>query len=246
MMVMTTAHFIVGCLIGSFITLASYRIPLQEKILITRSQCPSCKKPLSALNLIPVLSYLMQRGKCSKCKSPISPRYIIIELIAGLVFAIMSVSHHENHMMQFAKAPTITYCLTMFIIQFEKHTTNNKNVYIAGILSAILTLATRMHCNYITDSGVILALASAVTLPAAIYTLYTLIKSKSKNPSITKNDATQLACASAVMSLSAPSEAIIYINLCIAVIAIVEILKNHSIKRSNELLYAITTIMMIM
>lgn len=52
-----------------------------------RSACPNCGHQISALENIPVLSYLALRGKCSKCGSAISMRYPIVELVSGILSA---------------------------------------------------------------------------------------------------------------------------------------------------------------
>ena len=54
-----------------------------------RSKCFSCGKNLTWHELIPVFSFLFQRGKCKKCKGKISWQYPIIELLAGLIFAMV-------------------------------------------------------------------------------------------------------------------------------------------------------------
>ncbi|MBM3341145.1 MAG: prepilin peptidase [Betaproteobacteria bacterium] len=54
-------------------------------LLVPRSRCPSCAQPISALQNIPVVSYLALGGKCANCKTRISPRYPMVELITGLL-----------------------------------------------------------------------------------------------------------------------------------------------------------------
>lgn len=78
--------FVIGSLFGSFLTLATYRIPRHEDIIKTRSYCPTCKHKLNFFDLIPVISYLMRGGKCKYCKEKISIRYFLFEVTNGLVF----------------------------------------------------------------------------------------------------------------------------------------------------------------
>ena len=54
-----------------------------------RSACPQCGHKISALHNIPVLSYVAIGGKCTACKTPISIRYPIIELLSGLLSALL-------------------------------------------------------------------------------------------------------------------------------------------------------------
>lgn len=78
--------FIIGSLFGSFLSLATYRIPRHEDIVATRSYCPTCKHRLGFFDLIPVLSYIVIGGKCKYCKEKISPRYFLLETVNGLIF----------------------------------------------------------------------------------------------------------------------------------------------------------------
>lgn len=83
--------FIIGVLLGSFYTLAVYRIPLKQDITHTRSYCPKCNHKLNFWDLIPVLSYIFLGGKCRYCKSKIRPRYIIIEILSGIAFLLFAI-----------------------------------------------------------------------------------------------------------------------------------------------------------
>ncbi len=88
--------FIIGCFFGSFFTLAVYRIPKKEDILIKHSYCPNCGHKLNFLDLFPILSYIFLKGRCRYCKEKIRPRYFILELLSGLTFLIFAISIKEN------------------------------------------------------------------------------------------------------------------------------------------------------
>ena len=78
--------FCIGTVFGSFFTLAVYRIPLRQDITHTRSYCPKCNHKLSFFDMIPILSYCFLGGKCRYCKEKIRPRYLILEILSGLIF----------------------------------------------------------------------------------------------------------------------------------------------------------------
>ena len=78
--------FIIGTLFGSFYTLAVYRIPKRQDITHTHSYCPNCNHKLGFLDLIPIISYIFLGGKCRYCKEKIRIRYLILELLSGLLF----------------------------------------------------------------------------------------------------------------------------------------------------------------
>lgn len=81
--------FILGCIIGSFLNVVIYRLPNKISIVTPRSHCPKCKHQLKWHENIPLFSYLFLKGKCSNCKTKISPRYFLIELVTGLLFALI-------------------------------------------------------------------------------------------------------------------------------------------------------------
>ncbi len=100
-----------GLLIGSFLNVVIHRIPkmMQREsdnyvanelgkelphtdrynLMVPRSCCPHCGHQITALENIPVVSWLALGGKCRKCKAPISPRYPVVELITGLLSAFL-------------------------------------------------------------------------------------------------------------------------------------------------------------
>ena len=76
--------FILGTLLGSFLNVVVYRLPLGIDIFARRSFCPHCKVAVPGYLKIPVLSYLWLRGQCNSCTQHISVRYPIVELVAGI------------------------------------------------------------------------------------------------------------------------------------------------------------------
>lgn len=76
---------IIGLMIGSFLNVCIYRIPLGRTIVKGRSYCPSCGKLIPWYLNIPVLSWLFLRGRCRSCREPISPVYPSVELLNALL-----------------------------------------------------------------------------------------------------------------------------------------------------------------
>lgn len=94
-------------MIGSFLNVVIYRLPIimqrewasqcaelrgEEEVALApfslsrpRSACPSCSHPISAMENIPLLSYIFLRGRCAQCATPISLRYPLIETLSGLL-----------------------------------------------------------------------------------------------------------------------------------------------------------------
>ena len=106
---------VLGVCIGSFLNVVIHRLPrmlergwridsaemlgldpaktaaIGEPITLSRprSRCPSCGHAIAWHENIPVLSYLRLRGRCSACKAKISPRYPLVEVATGILFAAM-------------------------------------------------------------------------------------------------------------------------------------------------------------
>lgn len=76
--------FIFGSIIGSFLNVCIYRIPLGKSIVFPNSFCPFCEKSIQWYDNIPLISFLVLKGKCRTCKRPIPFRYFIVELITAL------------------------------------------------------------------------------------------------------------------------------------------------------------------
>lgn len=75
-----------GLLIGSFLNVVIYRVPRGESVVSPRSKCPNCGHEITAIENVPVLSWLVLRRKCRECKSPISWRYPAIELLTAVLY----------------------------------------------------------------------------------------------------------------------------------------------------------------
>jgi leader peptidase (prepilin peptidase)/N-methyltransferase len=100
-----------GLLIGSFLNVVIHRVPkmMQREsdnyvahesgkelphtdrynLMVPRSACPHCGHQITAFENIPVVSWLALRGKCRACRAPISPRYPAVELLTGLLSALL-------------------------------------------------------------------------------------------------------------------------------------------------------------
>ena len=98
-----------GLMVGSFLNVVIHRLPkMMEQdwqcqcaelrgeappvaetltLAIPRSRCPNCGHQITALENIPILSWLMLRGKCSGCSAPISMRYPLVEAVTGILTA---------------------------------------------------------------------------------------------------------------------------------------------------------------
>jgi leader peptidase (prepilin peptidase)/N-methyltransferase len=81
-----------GLIIGSFLNVVAYRLPRGESLVKPRSRCTTCGTEVRSLDNIPLLSWLVLRGRCRHCSAQISARYPVVELVTGIVFALVALA----------------------------------------------------------------------------------------------------------------------------------------------------------
>jgi leader peptidase (prepilin peptidase)/N-methyltransferase len=77
---------LLGLIIGSFLNVCIYRLPLDQSIVWPASRCTSCGRELSWYENIPVLSYVALRGRCRTCRARISLMYPVVEAVTAAMF----------------------------------------------------------------------------------------------------------------------------------------------------------------
>ena len=85
---MSIIIIILGLIIGSFLNVVIYRLPLKKSIIFPSSHCPNCETKLKYYDLIPVFSFIFSKGRCRYCEEKIPIQYPIVELLTGLLFLL--------------------------------------------------------------------------------------------------------------------------------------------------------------
>ena len=95
-------------------------LPQQEtfSLALPRSRCPACAHPISAMQNIPIFSYLALRGRCSACGARISPRYPLVEALSGLAGAFAA-WHFGFGLAAFAAMLFLWCMLALAFIDFD-------------------------------------------------------------------------------------------------------------------------------
>jgi leader peptidase (prepilin peptidase) / N-methyltransferase len=105
-----SASVVFGLILGSFLNACIYRLPRGLSVTRPRrSACPHCQHEIAAYDNIPVVSWLLLCGRCRSCKKPISPRYLVVEVLTGLLF--LACYLHFG-----ATLATIKYCTLAFLL----------------------------------------------------------------------------------------------------------------------------------
>ncbi|KXK10219.1 MAG: Type 4 prepilin-like protein leader peptide-processing enzyme [Microgenomates bacterium OLB23] len=85
---LTTTVFILGLCIGSFLNVVIDRMSV-GKTLLGRSMCDFCKRVLQPIELVPILSWVVQRGYSRCCGKRLSWQYPVVEILTGVVFVVI-------------------------------------------------------------------------------------------------------------------------------------------------------------
>jgi leader peptidase (prepilin peptidase)/N-methyltransferase len=133
--------FIVGLCVGSFLNVVIYRLPVMMQrswqaeareilelepvpegtrfnLVTPASRCPHCGHRISALENIPLLSWIVLRGRCRECKTPISMRYPLVELATALVSLLVFLVMGATPAMLVA-LPMVWALITLTMIDFD-------------------------------------------------------------------------------------------------------------------------------
>jgi len=139
----TSASVVLGLIFGSFLNVCIYRWPRDLSVFQPRrSACPSCHQQIAAYDNIPGLSWLFLRGRCRHCQVRISPRYLLVELLTGLLF----LACYERFGLTLS---TLKYCSLAFLL-----------------LGLIFTDAeTKLLPDKMTLSGIVLGVAFSLFVP---------------------------------------------------------------------------------
>lgn len=143
---------ILGLCFGSFLNVVVYRVPRKESIVHPPSRCPNCGHQLTAVENIPVLSWVFQGGKCRSCKAPISPGYLVGEVAtAGLwVGAVLRFPHSAT--LAILYAALFWVLLALSLIDLKHKLLPNAIVYpatVAGVAALALSAAILGHPGWI-------------------------------------------------------------------------------------------------
>ena len=86
LVILSAFSFALGACVASFLNVVIWRVPRGESIVSPPSHCPKCGAAIRWYQNVPILSWLALRGRCANCRASISPRYVLVELLGGILF----------------------------------------------------------------------------------------------------------------------------------------------------------------
>jgi len=139
---MTILIGLFGLLVGSFLNVVVYRVPLKRSIVSPPSACATCGTRIKNYDNIPIISWLVLRGKCRTCNSKISSRYILVEVSMGIFFAKIAMKFHADALiLMIALLYLAAATSALALIDLETHTLPNKIILPSYFVGATLLTA---------------------------------------------------------------------------------------------------------
>ena len=112
--IMALFAFVFGAVVGSFLNVCIYRMPLDQSVVSPGSRCVGCGTAIRWYDNIPVISWLLLRGRCRFCQAPFSFRYPLVELITAVLSLLL--------FMKYGLSPSygvmFLFCAALIVITF--------------------------------------------------------------------------------------------------------------------------------
>lgn len=159
-----------GLILGSFLNVCIYRIPLRQSIVFPSSHCISCKQPIAFYDNIPLISFVVLRGTCRYCKAPIGYHYLLVELLTGLLSLVCMMKWG----LSISYAISFGFCSALIVVSFIdlEHQIIPDSISLPGIVCG-LAIALVMPSRSFLDAllGAALGGGSLLLIAGAYYLL---------------------------------------------------------------------------
>ncbi len=172
--------FILGLVVGSFVNVVAYRVPLGKSISKGRSKCPKCNIQIAWYDLVPVLSFFLLSARCRNCRAKISWLYSLGEFLSGLIFLLSFYSFQSYGLVYWLfTAFILEILLTLFLTDFQ-YLILPDIIILIGVIGAVV-YGIFEKIGFIKNNYNILSidnLVSAVSFSSILYLLWLGSKGK--------------------------------------------------------------------
>ena len=167
--------FVLGAIVGSFLNVCVYRLPLGMSVNEPRrSFCPQCKAQLAWHENIPILGWLALRGRCAHCKAPIAVRYPLVELLTALLFFFVWHRFREEWMLVLPYWVFTALIIVATFIDFD-HFIIPDEITVGGTVAGVL-LSVAVPALMGEESNVIAPLWSLLGAGVGYCTLWAVVE----------------------------------------------------------------------
>lgn len=158
--------FLGGLISGSFISVVAHRVPRGESIVGPRSRCPGCGATIAAYDNVPVVSWTLLRGRARCCGARISPRYPLVELALGALYAATVLVLGGDTAEVALGLVFVTMLAAITLTDLELRVIPNKILLVAGV--AGVAIAALTDPGSLTERAIAAAAAGGLLLLAAL------------------------------------------------------------------------------
>jgi leader peptidase (prepilin peptidase)/N-methyltransferase len=158
--------FVGGAVMGSFVSVVAHRVPRGESIIGPRSRCPACGAQIAAYDNVPVVSWLLLRGRARCCGAAISPRYPLVELALGALYAATVLVLWDEPWEIALGLVFVTTLAAVTLTDLERRVIPNKILLAGGIAAVAIAVAT--DPGSLPERVVAAAAAGGLLLAAAL------------------------------------------------------------------------------
>ncbi|MEX2449066.1 MAG: prepilin peptidase [Solirubrobacterales bacterium] len=134
--------FLGGLVAGSFVSVVAHRVPRGESIVGPRSRCPVCGAQIAAHDNVPVLSWALLRGRARCCGAPISPRYPLVELSLGALYAATALVLWDDPAEVALGLVLVTTLAAVTLTDLERRIIPDKVLLVAAVIGVAIAAAT--------------------------------------------------------------------------------------------------------
>lgn len=139
-MILALLAGVVGLIIGSFLNVVAYRIPLGKSVVAPPSACPECGAPIKPYDNIPVISWLVLGGRCRSCGTHISARYPIVEAGTAVLFALTAWFIGPRWVLV-AYLWFVGATIALILTDLDHHRLPNRILYPSTLVGGVLLIA---------------------------------------------------------------------------------------------------------
>jgi leader peptidase (prepilin peptidase) / N-methyltransferase len=167
-----------GLLVGSFLNVVVYRVPLGLSVSKPRSFCPDCRRQLAWWENVPLISWIVLRGRCRVCGLSISIRYPAVELANGLVFALVAWAWRGT-------LPAAGYCClaaTMIAILLVECSGHRAPLAMAGIGTSVALPFFAVAAIWEEDWPTVVGPFAGAVIALAVLTILRRLDPKARDP----------------------------------------------------------------
>jgi leader peptidase (prepilin peptidase)/N-methyltransferase len=132
---------LLGLVVGSFLNVCIYRLPLEQSVAYPPSRCMSCDRRLCWFENVPVFAWIVLGGKCRTCRTPIPAVYPLVEAFTGAMF-VLAAWHYGPGWLLFSRLLLGCALIVLFFIDLHHRILPNVITVPGTIIGFILSVVT--------------------------------------------------------------------------------------------------------